>query len=149
MGRTADIIVTSPDDTPQLAVEVKNKSDTTPEWAAQLRRNLLVHGVFPRTPFFMLALPDRLYLWKHKDTGWDAPADYVIDAADLLTPYSGADGTLRASVTQYALELMISAWLNDLIRAEQIAPDEKLSWLSESGLFDAIRHGTLHTEAGV
>jgi hypothetical protein len=149
MNRIADIVVTSPDETPQLVVEVKNKTGTTPGWAASMRRNLLVHGAVPRTRFFMLALPDRFYLWKEKDTAWDAPADYVIDATEFLTPYAGTDGGAREAVSAFALELMVSAWLNDLIRAEQIDPDERLSWFYESGLRDAIRHGTVRTEAGV
>jgi hypothetical protein len=50
---------------PTLAVEVKNKRGTSRAWAAQLRRNMLAHGQLPETAFFLLALPDRFYLWKN------------------------------------------------------------------------------------
>ncbi|CAN5605819.1 hypothetical protein BH24GEM3_BH24GEM3_24740 [soil metagenome] len=149
MDRRADIIVTSADHTPQLVVEVKNRTDMSPEWAARLRRNLFAHAAVLPTPFFMLALPDRFYLWKGEHTSGDAPADYVIDASDLLRPYSGGNGAGEESSSGYALELMISSWLHDLLRAEHLAPDERLAWLFDSGLYDAIRHGAVHTEASV
>lgn len=34
-----DILVTSVDDLSTLAVDVKNKADTTPKWASELRGN--------------------------------------------------------------------------------------------------------------
>lgn len=149
MDRGADIVVTSPDHTPQLVVEVKNRTDVTPGWAAKLRRNLLTHAAVPPAPFFMLALLDRFYLWKGEHASHDAPADYVVDASELLRPYAGSDGGGQAVGSGYTLELMISAWLQDLLRAEHIERDERLSWLFDSGLYDAIRHGAVRTEASV
>jgi hypothetical protein len=149
MDRGADILVTSADHTPQLVVEVKNRTGVTPEWAVRLRRNLLAHAAVPHTPFFMLALPDRFFLWKGQHTSPDAPADYVVDAADLLRPYAGGNGAGEGASSGYALELMISAWLHDLLRADHLEPDERLAWLFDSGLYDAIRHGAVRTEASV
>ncbi len=34
-----------------LAVEVKRKTNVSPEWAAQFRRNILAHGTFPKTTY--------------------------------------------------------------------------------------------------
>jgi hypothetical protein len=45
--------------------EVKNKRGTSPEWAAKFRRNLLVHSRYAQADFFLLATPDRLYVWKN------------------------------------------------------------------------------------
>src|SRR5690349_14383827 len=47
-----------------LVVEVKHKRETTPEWAAALRRNLLAHEGFRQTEYFLVLTPDHLYLWK-------------------------------------------------------------------------------------
>jgi hypothetical protein len=48
--------------------EVKNKSGTSCEWTAKLRRNMLAHGGFHRTDFFLLVTSDKLYLWKGAGT---------------------------------------------------------------------------------
>ena len=53
MSNQADIAVSAPDERVQLVVEVKNVRGASPEWAAQLRRNLLVHGLVPNAPFFV------------------------------------------------------------------------------------------------
>lgn len=36
-----------------LVVEVKCKTHTSPQWAAQLRRNIFAHGTFPKAPYFL------------------------------------------------------------------------------------------------
>ena len=63
----ADIVVFGPDARPQLLVEVKNRSAASPEWAAQLRRNLAVHFGLTSTPYFLLALPDIFYFWRNAE----------------------------------------------------------------------------------
>ncbi len=50
-----------------LVVEVKSKTDASPEWAARLRHNILAHGTFPEAPYFLIVFPDRFYLWTHAD----------------------------------------------------------------------------------
>lgn len=149
MNRMADILVTSADDQPQLAVEVKNKVGATPEWAAQLRRNRSAHSALPNTPFFMLAALDRFFLWKQRAADIDAPPDYVVDAGELLKPYSDIVARGGRSPSAYALELMVGAWLSDLIRREPRESDKRLSWLFDSGLYRAIRNGGVRTQAPV
>ena len=64
MIQVPDIAVYSPNNELQLIVEVKNKIGATPEWAANMRRNLSIHSIVPYSPYFLLALPDYFYLWK-------------------------------------------------------------------------------------
>ncbi len=148
----ADIIVYGPDKTLQLAVEVKTKRDASLEWVTQFRRNLLVHNVIPAAPYFLLALPDFFYLWKrHTRTSLEVPPDYKIDAFETLSLYLGPtmDGTSYTS--NYAFEFLVTDWLENLVSGE-LAPDElsvSSHWLVDSGLYEAIKHGSVVTEAQV
>ncbi|MEQ9481150.1 hypothetical protein [Coleofasciculus sp. F4-SAH-05] len=36
---------------------------TSPDWAAQFRRNILAHGTFYKAPYFLMVFLDRFYLW--------------------------------------------------------------------------------------
>ena len=47
-----DIVIYDPRGELALVVEVKNKPRATPDWAAQMRRNLAVHLGIPRSRFF-------------------------------------------------------------------------------------------------
>ncbi|MFN2453249.1 MAG: hypothetical protein ABR577_03415 [Pyrinomonadaceae bacterium] len=151
MIRQADISVFSPDDKLQLIVEVKNKQGASPDWAANMRRNLFVHSVVPTTPFFLLALPDRFYLWKNANPVEVVPPDYEIDPRPILRAYTDTHEHYLDKLSGYGLELIINSWLNDLLNTnltgETAEPYEK--WLFDSGLYDAIQHGSVRTEATV
>ncbi|MDP3703062.1 MAG: hypothetical protein Q8R78_01550 [Candidatus Omnitrophota bacterium] len=142
----ADILVSGSDASPKLAVEVKNRSDVTGEWASQLRRNLAAHAAIPATPFFMVAVPDHFYVWTSARP-LDAPADYVVDARPLLHQYiSSTRSNLVSPSSEHSLELAVSSWLNDLVHGHE--PDPKAHpWLFESGLYDSIRNGSVSTQA--
>ncbi len=76
-----DIAVYSRDDKLQLVVEVKNRVKATASWAAHMRRNMVAHLDMPRSPFFLLALPDHFYLWRGLAAPLDiAPPDYASTA---------------------------------------------------------------------
>ena len=149
MQDAADIEVYSEDNKLKLVVEVKSMHGTSPEWAAQMRRNLLVHSAVPRAPFFLLALPDHLYLWKDGSDSTDArPADFVIDSAPILSSYMN-DAETIGTTGSGELELIFASWLNLLTIAQLsedlAAPHER--WLLESGLYEAIKNGSVQTEA--
>lgn len=129
--------------------EVKNKVGTSREWAAKLRRNILAHGGFRTIDFFLLVTPDRLYLWK--DAGGEpTPVDptYEVDAHPLLEPYFAGAGMNPADVSGRAFELVVAAWLADLVRSEGSRENlaDQQRWLAESGFLDAIRNGRLEYE---
>ena len=53
-----------------------------------MRRNMLAHGVVPNSRFFLLALPDRLYLWKDVGNTPDlVEPTYEVDATPFFEPY--------------------------------------------------------------
>jgi hypothetical protein len=130
-----------------LVVEVKSKLNVPPEWAARLRRNILAHGTFPNAAYFLMAFPDRFYLWKNTIATQEATEPtYVIDARPILQPYFERADTTAALISGQSLELIIASWLNELIHKAPDQLDASQQWLLESGLHDAIFGGSLSPE---
>jgi len=71
-----------------LLAEAKSRRGTSESWAARLRRNMLSHGMLPRSKYFLIATPERMYLWKQEraDPG-EAPPEFTIDAEKVFRPY--------------------------------------------------------------
>ncbi len=129
--------------------EVKNKIGTSPEWAAQFRRNLLAHGTYPRAAYFLIVTPDRVYLWGG-DTQLTDTADphYAADIRLMLEPYFQRAGVEPDVISGPAFEFLVSAWLSDLLRSlgngngNVGLPD----WQVQSGLLKAVRNGRIEYE---
>ncbi len=83
----ADILVRSPDNDIKLIVEIKGRTQSSPDWAARFRRNLFAHHVLPKSRFFLLALPDFLYLWRNSDSSEVIPPDYTVRTLNVLQRY--------------------------------------------------------------
>jgi hypothetical protein len=148
MKERADLVVYSPDDRIQLVVEVKNKKGADDNWAAQIRRNLLVHGMIPGSHFFLLALPEYLYLWRPSKSVQPIPPDYKVPSRQALKPY--LDDTDLLDLNEHSLELLLSSWLTDIIGSlvsKDTAPE--LSWIFDSGLYDRIKGGSIRIETTV
>jgi hypothetical protein len=150
MLKLADIAVYSPDNRLQLIAEVKGKTGATPEWAAQMRRNLLAHSSIPPVRFFLLATPEHFYFWKDGSDSLEAkPPDSVVDARHIVDPYIKNTRISREQMSDSSLQLILTSWLSFLVNskltAESVPPSEK--WLFDSGLYEAIRHGSIETEA--
>jgi hypothetical protein len=148
--KLADIAIHSPDNRLQLIAEVKGKTGATPEWAAQMRRNLLAHSAIPRARFFLLATPEHFYLWKDSSESLEVKApDSVVDATHIVDPYIKNTRITREQISDSSLQLILTSWLSFLVNskltAESVPPSEK--WLFDSGLYEAIRHGSIETEA--
>lgn len=143
-----DIIVNSKDEKIQLVIEVKKKSDATPEWAANMRRNLLVHSVIQPSPFFLLVSPEHLYLWKNATTLEAAPPDYEAKTSEILSQYTEQTNLNLDEISEYSLEMLVASWLNDLTRPEASRKTNgtKFDWVYESGLYEAIKEGSVITE---
>lgn len=147
MVTRADIVAYSSDESIQLVVEVKAIQGTTDEWAAKLRRNLVVHSAIPTAKFFLLALPDYLYLWCDNSSIESIPADFKIRTKDALRPY--IENISLQGISGQGLEFLINSWLYDLVNSEiseDTVPSE-LSWLFDSGLYESIRGGKVKPEA--
>ena len=97
--------------------EVMNRLGTSPTWAARTRRNLLAHGSYQESDFFLLATPERLYVWKDAGT---TPVErlptYDADSRHLFAPYFRNAGIDPHEVSGQAFELLVASWLSDLTR---------------------------------
>ena len=146
--RRVDIAVYSPGRELQLVVEIKNKLGASAEWVTRMRHNLLVHSFIPQVPYFLLVLPDFFYLWIDTTPVNNlAEPDYKIDATEVLAPYLRSNQSLN-DISGYGLELLIMSWLEDTVRTElqRDTVDPNLQWLFDSGLYEAIAHGSVAIE---
>lgn len=132
-----------------LDIEVKPKLNTSPDWAAQFRRNILAHGTFYKAPYFLMVFLDRFYLW----TGVDAQSDqsqptYSIDARPILQSYYEGAGITAEQISRQSLGLIIESWLWQIIHSDKYATDidESQQWLVDSGLYEAIAGGKFDYE---
>lgn len=129
-----------------LVVEVKRKTNVSPEWAAKLRRNILAHGTFPNAPYFLMAFPDRFYLWSNaKPYQVQSEPTFTIDASPILQPYVERAGVAADQISEASLELIIASWLGEIIHSNQLPEniDDSQKWLFESGLYAALAGGKL------
>ncbi len=133
-----------------LVVEAKAKCGTNSEWAAKLRRNLLEQGDVPNARFFLLAMPDRLYLWR--DGGVQPEVvepTFVADARPVFGPHFERLGVEPEAVYPEVFEMMVWSWLHELVESSRHETNDFPPWLTESGLLGAVRGGWLHEEVGV
>lgn len=136
MRTRADIIVRS-DTELKLVVDVRGGGRSSADWAAKLRRNLAAHDLIPKTKYFLLALPDYLYLWKEKNTLGIIPPDYIVRTGKVLHLTIPDEGPLN--VSDGGLELALTAWLRYAPLSEKPpAGSDAYTILIESGLLDAI-----------
>ena len=150
MLKLADIAVYSPDHRLQLVVEVKGKTHATPQWAAQMRRNLMAHSIIPPAPFFLLAARDHFYLWRNEGKSFDVkPPDYIVDSRPIVAPYLSDTPIALERISDSSLQLIVTSWLNLLVNSnlslEVMGPAER--WLFDSGLYEAIKNGSVEAES--
>lgn len=146
----ADIVAFDRNGQLALIVEVKNKPGTSREWAASMRRNMYAHGLLPRAPFFLLALPDQFYLWENVGMSNEALEPTLqIDPTPFLGPYYERGGVSPKDVTGKSFELIIAAWLNQILSTEsrEDLQVRNQQWVVSSGLFDSLAGGRLELEA--
>lgn len=158
--RRADVAVYAPDNSLRLEVEVKARPEASPQWAARLLRNMIVHEAAPLAPYFMLVLPDAIYLWNLQglrsrpglpllEEGI-AP-DHEASAGSTLGPYLHGGGRALAEIGEDELELVVASWLTDLTNSDALeeGTGSDAGWLLESGLYDVIKGGDVATEVVV
>ncbi|MBD2081427.1 hypothetical protein [Leptolyngbya sp. FACHB-17] len=131
-----------------VAVEVKTKLNAAPDWAAKFRSNLLAHEEAPKAPYFLMAFPDRLFLWVESDGQFDREPDYIIDAVPIFQPYFERTGIQPEQIYSDSFTLMVGAWLSELTLSKNLAETsyQSQSWLIDSGLYSAISGGQLQYE---
>lgn len=140
MRNKADIVVRSPNNDIKLIVEVKGQGQSSPDWAARFRRNLLTHNVIPKSEYFLLALPDFLYLWRAENTSDVVPPDYTARTFNVLQRYLTSLDAEPKYIAQEGLQLALTSWLRDATFSPDRPPvgTDAYKLLVESGLLDAI-----------
>jgi hypothetical protein len=129
--------------------EAKAKVGTSPRWAAQLRRNLMPHWGAARPKYFLLAMPDKFYLWRDGATAeTEAPADFEIDARDLLRPYFEGAKVSPTSINPYVFELIVAGWLHALLASDDLPAEMRSRDPGLAELFDAVKGGYIASEVG-
>ena len=149
MSVSADLTVYDRNGQPTLLVEVKKKLGASREWAAQLRRNLYAHGTLPKAKFFLLAMPDRFYLWKQNGADLELKEPtFAVDSQPILNPYFERAGVTADVIDGQSLELIIGSWLAEIMYANRRSDDlgDSERWLVESGLYEAVAGGRFEYE---
>jgi hypothetical protein len=144
----ADIAVFSKDRRPVLVVEVKDSSMySTAELAAGLRRSLMAHHLLPDVPFFMLATPIQIFLWRGAAHPGAYPT-YSSATKPVLDSYGSRHTNREKPVRGGALEIVMFSWLSDLASgARALSPDSAVDrMLLESGLYEQIQGGAADFE---
>lgn len=153
MNQQPDFAVFSPDRQLQLVVDVKGTPTSDERWAAKFRRNLLSHGAVPASPYFLLVLPDNVYLWSHSKQDSDALPDFSASTATVLSRYlmTRTQSTSNATLSERGLELAVGSWLSDLTSAENwhVTNKPEDEWLKTSGLSEKIRTGSIESETSM
>ncbi|HEX6038766.1 hypothetical protein [Longimicrobium sp.] len=147
MDTRPDIEVYSPDHRLQLVVEVKSTPGASPQWAARFRRNLLSHGAVPNAPYFLIALPDCLFLWS-RSSGMNVPPDYEAATADVVREYLGSWAAGSGDLGEGSLQIAVGSWLRDLAQTfrRPRRDSEADRMLLDSGAYQAIRNGSVAFE---
>jgi hypothetical protein len=117
-----------------LLAEAKSRGGASEQWAARLRRNMLSHGMLPWAKYFLIATPERMYLWRQeRPDPAEAPPEFTIDAARVFQPYFQKLHQEPSRIAPEAFELLVLAWLTDIARSdeEKVKPDPSSAWLSE------------------
>lgn len=152
MAYQADIAVRGPDGGVVLVVEVKGGAGRGNAWAARQLEHAVAQMSLPSSLFYLLATPDKFFLWKNGGRTKDKAApDYIEDAAPSLAPYLGRSGLSPGRMSHDTMETLISSWLSRLQSAwrNHVPLDPGEEWVEKSGLLKAISGGQVEVEATV
>ncbi len=137
MRTHADIAVYDENDQISALVEVKAVPESSPHWAAQVRRNILGETGFA-PPFFLVVARDRAYVWT-KAAPFDALPNQNFRTDDLFERYLDYIKSDSTKIDPSALELMVGIWLSDM--ASNLDRGAKAPQLEEIGLRSAVANG--------
>ena len=79
---------------------------------------MLSHGVLPWAKYFLIATPERLYLWKQERPNLaEVAPEVTIDATKEFQPYFQKLHQEPSDIGPEAFELLVLTWLTDIARA--------------------------------
>jgi hypothetical protein len=140
MPSRPDVIIYDRDGKSAAAIEIKKKSGTGQEWASRLRRNILAHSTGWSARFFVIATPDRLYIWDQESASEpDDPPSSVLDARPLLAPFFERAGLEPEETAGHAFELVVGEFLSDLLVPEAL--EDAVKSVLDPHLLQAVQYG--------
>ena len=147
MALQVDIVIESPDRRRILIVECKRARDASSQQAVRWRRNFVAHGLDSEVPYFLLAFPTDLFLWR-ANANIEAPPDFTAPANGVLKRYLGPIADQPGGPLEESLEIAFSFWLSDLAHGvrQPDALSEADQMLVNSGLLEKIRGGVFKTQ---
>ena len=107
-----------------LLAEAKSRRGTSETWATGLRRNMLSHGILPSSRYFLIATPERMYLWNGESHAEDAPPEFTIDAEKVFGPYFQKLHQEPLTIGPEAFEFVVLTWLTDITRSGERNPSQ-------------------------
>jgi hypothetical protein len=140
---TADIILYDRSNRPLLVCEVKAAKNEDPSWAAKLRRNLVEHELVPQSPYFLLVLQTKTYLWRDAPATVDVPPNYQGATWELLKSFLTRFDEQKTRLSESGLELATRAWLDGITTSRPVSSPVEDELLNQSGLAERARQGTL------
>ena len=146
-----DLVAYDPSGRVVLLAEAKSRGGTSALWASGLRRNMLAHGALPPTKYFLIATPERIYLWQHDAASYsEAAPDFIIDATEELKPYFEKFHQRPSEIGPEEFELLVSSWLTNIAWSGEERRKENSSrgWLIESGLAESLREARVEMQPG-
>jgi hypothetical protein len=120
-----------------LLAEVRSAPHTTPEWATEIRQDVvrLMEGFLPR--YFLVVSRDQSYLWLSAADPKATP-DVTLATEKVFSGYLRNVDSSATAISGNALELIVGIWLRDLTRADARArsvlpPDIDLAAAVQNG----------------
>ena len=152
MNSVADLAVYNSRGELKAVIDVKGRYGKTGEWATHTRRNMAAHGHVPDVDYFIIATPERLFLWK--ESGAEpglVPPTYEADIRAELAPYYEDTHLDINKISGPALEMLIQTWLTDMIWPDVFGYKHQSppNWVNESGLLNAVENGRIEFEVTV
>ena len=127
-----------------VAVESRNIESPSAEWAAKYLTNILEEGDVPECPYFLLALRNRLYLWRNAKLPVALP-DFEGDTSDALEPHLVRLRRPLSGLSLDSFRMLIEGLLFEISMG--VLPENgDRKWLVDSGFADAIRNGYIHQQ---
>ena len=132
-----DIVAYDRDGRVLLLAETKSRRGTSESWAAGLRRNMLSHGLLPWSKYFLVATPERVYLWKQPNAP-EVPPGVTINGETVFKPYFQRLRQEPSSIGPEAFEHLVLTWLTDIaqhsdrdVSDPSMQEDASSAWLDE------------------
>ena len=121
------------------AVEAKRRLGTSPQWAAELRAGVFEQMPLADIPFFVLVVPEVIYIWTSAAPAVAAPT-FELDARVVLAPYYERIEVEATQIHPMAFETLVWWWLRDLTLGSDQSHDREME---ASGFVGALAGGRL------